>query len=197
MLFRSDALASESLKEVTVGAVKLQEPKLQGKKSLHDVICFLETGEPPPHLTKGERRWLARKAVRYRLINKDLFCQGKDQVLRKVPSQEDIHRILQSCHNDVCGGHFAYELTCKKILQAGFVWPSLQRDAHFWCKSCDACQRRGLDVSFMVLNSQSLLLGHLKNGESMPLGPCKDRRRKGVHCSRSGLYDQVGRSSAD
>ena len=26
-------------------------------------------------------------------------------------------------------------------MQAGFVWPSLQRDAHFWCKSCDACQR--------------------------------------------------------
>ena len=82
----ADALASESLKEVTVGAVKLQEPKLQGKESMHDVICFLETGEPSPHLTKGEQRWLERKAVRYRLINEDLFCQGKDQVLRKVPS---------------------------------------------------------------------------------------------------------------
>ena len=64
-------------------------------------------------------------------------------MLRKVPSQEDIHRILHSCHNDICGGHFASELTCRKILQAGFVWPSLQRDAHFWCKSCDACQRTG------------------------------------------------------
>ena len=82
----ADALASQSLKEFTVGAVKLQEPRLQGKESLGDVVCFLETGEPPPHLTKGERRWLARKAVRYRLINDDLFCQGRDQVLRKVPS---------------------------------------------------------------------------------------------------------------
>ena len=61
----ADALASESLKEVTVGAFKLQEPKLQGKEGLHDVLCFLETGEPPPHLTNGERRWLARKAARY------------------------------------------------------------------------------------------------------------------------------------
>ena len=60
--------------------------KLQGKEILEDVVCFLETGEPPPHLTKGERKWLARKAVRYKLINDDLFCQGKDQVLRKVPS---------------------------------------------------------------------------------------------------------------
>ena len=61
----ADALASECLQEVTVGAVKLQEPKLQGREPLHDVLCFLETGEPPPHSIRGERRWLARKAVRY------------------------------------------------------------------------------------------------------------------------------------
>ena len=127
----ADALASECLREVTIGSIKLQEPKHQGRVSLQDVICFMETGQPPPHLTKGEKRWLSRKTVRYRLINEDLFCKGKDQVLRKAHSQEDIHRILHSCHNDVCGRHFAYEITCKKVLQARFVWPSLQRDAHF------------------------------------------------------------------
>ena len=61
----ADALASECLKEVTVGAVKLLEPRMQGKESLQDVYCFLEIGKPPPNLTKEERRWLARKAVRY------------------------------------------------------------------------------------------------------------------------------------
>ena len=81
----ADALASECLKEAMIGAIKLQEPKLQGKESLQDVLSFLESGEPPPGLTKGERKWLARKAVRYRLIRDDLFCLGKDQVLRKVP----------------------------------------------------------------------------------------------------------------
>ena len=78
----ADALASECLKEAMVGAIKLQRPKLQGKESLQDVLSFLQAGEPPPSLTKGERRWLARKAVRYRLIKDDLFCLGKDQVLR-------------------------------------------------------------------------------------------------------------------
>ena len=76
-----DVVANECLQEVTVGAVKLQEPKMQGRESLQDVLCFLEIGEPPPHSTGGERRWLARKAVRYRLIREDLFCMGKDQVL--------------------------------------------------------------------------------------------------------------------
>ena len=45
----ADALASECLKEVTVGAVKLQEPKLQGRESLQDVLCFLERQENHRH----------------------------------------------------------------------------------------------------------------------------------------------------
>ena len=77
----ANALASECLKDVTVGAVKLQAPKLQGRESLQDVLCFLEIGEPPPHSTRGERRWLARKVVRFQIINQDLLCQGKDQVI--------------------------------------------------------------------------------------------------------------------
>ena len=69
----ANALASECLKEITVGAIKLQEPKLQGRE------CFLETGEPLPHSTKGERRWLARKAMRYQLIGRvcvAIFAKG-------------------------------------------------------------------------------------------------------------------------
>ena len=61
----ADALANECLREVIVGVVKLQEPKMQGRESLQDVWCFLETEEPLPNLNKGERRWLARKVVRY------------------------------------------------------------------------------------------------------------------------------------
>ena len=34
----ADALASDGLKEAMIGAIKLQEPTLQGKESLHDVI---------------------------------------------------------------------------------------------------------------------------------------------------------------
>ncbi len=70
-----------------IGVVKLQEPKLQGKESLQDVISFLETGEPPPGLTKGERRWLARKAVRYRLIKDDLFLSREGSGTSEGPSQ--------------------------------------------------------------------------------------------------------------
>ena len=64
-------------------------------------------------------------------------------MLIRVANEYEIESILESCHEGVCGGHFAQEITSRKILQAGFVWPSLHQDVSFWCKTCDACQRAG------------------------------------------------------
>ena len=57
------ALASECLKEAMIGAIKLQEPKLQGKESLQDLISFLEIGEPHPLVLQREKEdgWQERR----------------------------------------------------------------------------------------------------------------------------------------
>ena len=69
----ADSLASESMKECMIGEIKFQEPAMQGKESLQDIMCFLETRQLLDHLTKGQQDWLAKKAVRYKLINEDLY----------------------------------------------------------------------------------------------------------------------------
>nr|CAN83985.1 hypothetical protein VITISV_018004 [Vitis vinifera] len=51
--------------------------------------------------------------------------------------------ILSHCHESAYGGHFASQKTAMKVLQSGFNWPSLFKDAHTMCKSCDRCQRLG------------------------------------------------------
>ena len=51
--------------------------------------------------------------------------------------------ILSHCHENACGGHFASQKTARKVLQFGFHWPSLFKDAHTMCKECDKCQRLG------------------------------------------------------
>ncbi|MCO5560545.1 hypothetical protein L7F22_014160 [Adiantum nelumboides] len=139
----ADALASEQLQEVIVGAIKLQNPLFQGSDCMHDIVNFLETGECPQDMSKGQRQWLVRKATKNRLINEHLYCKGQDLVLRKVPHSKDIKQVLTSCHEGVCGGHFAHEITSRKILQAGYVWPSLHRDVQHWCKTCKQCQLAG------------------------------------------------------
>ncbi|MCO5603591.1 hypothetical protein L7F22_057742 [Adiantum nelumboides] len=50
----ADALASEQLQEVIVGAIKLQNPLFQGSDCMHDIVNFLETGECPQDMSKGQ-----------------------------------------------------------------------------------------------------------------------------------------------
>ena len=78
-----------------------------------------------------------------------------DQIIRRcVPEAEQL-RILNHCHENVCGGHFASQKTARKVLQSRFYWPSLFKDAHIMCKECDKCQR----------------LGKISRSHMMPLNP--------------------------
>ncbi|MCO5560375.1 hypothetical protein L7F22_013989 [Adiantum nelumboides] len=81
----ADALTSEQLQDVTIGAVDLQQPQFQGSDCMPDILHFLETGESLEGWSKGERQWLVKKATKFRLINDDLYCKGQDQVLQRVP----------------------------------------------------------------------------------------------------------------
>ncbi|RVW18533.1 Retrovirus-related Pol polyprotein from transposon 297 [Vitis vinifera] len=64
-------------------------------------------------------------------------------------------RNSSHCHDSACGGHFASQKTAMKVIQSGFWWPSLFKDAHSMCKGCDRCQR----------------LGKLTRRNMMPLNP--------------------------
>ena len=44
------------------------------------------------------------------------------------------------CHSSTCGGHFAARKTADKILQSGFYWPSIFKDAHSFYRECLQCQ---------------------------------------------------------
>ena len=120
------ALAGKKLLEIEVHAISIPKPKFNGSQHLQEVSNFLETRECPAEMKKGQKQWLIRKATRYIMVNDELYCKGKDLVLRRVPTKEEIPLIISSCHDGTCGGHFAHDLTTKKILQYGFVWPSFQ-----------------------------------------------------------------------
>jgi hypothetical protein len=58
---------------------------------------------------------------------------------------------MKELHERHLGRHFATEMTQRKILDVGYWWPSMYRDVHDYCRSCDACQRtRGLATQSLV-----------------------------------------------
>ncbi|XP_057723801.1 uncharacterized protein LOC130939731 [Arachis stenosperma] len=59
-----------------------------------------------------------------------------DQVIRRCVLESEFQPILESCHSSECGGHFGLQRKAKKVLDCGFWWPTLFKDANQYCLSC-------------------------------------------------------------
>jgi hypothetical protein len=68
---------------------------------------------------------------------------GSDNLLRRCVTGDEAQSILWHCHNSPYGGHYNGVRTATKILQSGFYWPTIFKDAHTHAQSCDSCQRSG------------------------------------------------------
>lgn len=72
-----------------------------------------------------------------------LFREGQDGILRSCVAEYEKKEILEHCYDGEAGGHMSGKKTAYKVLQCGFFWPSLFRDASNYVKQCDKCQRVG------------------------------------------------------
>ncbi|MCO5592621.1 hypothetical protein L7F22_046624 [Adiantum nelumboides] len=138
---------SEPIKEViTLAAASLKPPRFEGLGALAPIVSYILEGEFPPGLTSLQRKWLMKQASSYLWLDGVLYQKGKDLVCRRVPSCKEIPLILKSLkslHEEACGGHFAHDLIARKILHAGYVWPTLHLDVQHWCRTCHQCQING------------------------------------------------------
>ncbi len=59
--------------------------------------------------------------------------------------------VMRELHEGPSRGHFATEVTQKKILDVGYWWPTMYINVHDYFRSCDACQRtRGLVIQSLA-----------------------------------------------
>ena len=73
-----------------------------------------------------------------------LYKHCTDQVIRWCVPKDEMGSILNHYHTLSCGGHFGGQRTTAKVLQSGFYWPSLFKDAHRFVSTCDKCQSMGI-----------------------------------------------------
>ncbi|XP_075077385.1 uncharacterized protein LOC142164107 [Nicotiana tabacum] len=66
-----------------------------------------------------------------------------EDIMETFPDEQLLATSLEACHASSYGGHFGGVGTTAKVLEWGFYWPTLFKDAHFWVKSCAECQRTG------------------------------------------------------
>jgi len=103
----------------------------------------LVTREFPSGFPKAKKNKLKHDAKFYVWDDPYLWKHCSDLIIRRCILDHEISSVLTFCHSHACGGHFGPQRTARKILECGFYWPSLFKDAHIFCKSCDNCQRVG------------------------------------------------------
>ena len=104
---------------------------------------FLKNLEFPPNSNSQQRKDIRRRALPFTLIDETLYRRGHDGVLRRAITKEEAKIILLECHDGICGGHFAVDSTARKIITAGYFWPSMFKDCAKYCQSCPSCQAYG------------------------------------------------------
>ncbi|MCO5561544.1 hypothetical protein L7F22_015164 [Adiantum nelumboides] len=142
-LLAQQAVSNQDKAHVVIATIALKDPQYAGMESLTPVVNYILEGEFPKEFTTGQRRKLIKQASTFLWLEGSLYQKGKDLVCRRVPSTNEIPKILKGLHEEACGGHFSHELTLKKVLLAGYVWPSMHADVQHWCRTCHNCQVNG------------------------------------------------------
>ncbi|CAN6566339.1 unnamed protein product [Malus baccata var. baccata] len=108
-----------------------------------DLVNYLVSKHVPSELLKHQCDKLKKEARFYVWDDPYLWKYCPDQVIRRCVHDYEFNAILTFCHTYACGGHFGTQRTALKVLECGFYWPTIFRDARTFCMSCDRCQRMG------------------------------------------------------
>ena len=104
------------------------------------IVNFLVTGSIPEHWNRHRKDKFFHELKYYYWEEPLLFHVGYDQIIWRCVAEEEQGSILSMCHSSACGGHFAARKTSDKILQSGFYWPTIFKDAHRFYTECLQCQ---------------------------------------------------------
>ena len=103
------------------------------------IVDFIVTRSILEHWNQHKRDKFFHELKYYFWEEPLLFHLGYDQIIQRcIPEEQG--DILEMCHSSMCRGHFAARKTVDKILQSGFYWPSIFKEAYHFYTECLQCQ---------------------------------------------------------
>ncbi|XP_024200004.1 protein NYNRIN-like [Rosa chinensis] len=131
----------------------LEGPSIEGNKPRRQVMAvdsvpndwrgqivnYLEFGIQPDDPI--EARKLRMKAVRYLVIEDELFKRSFSGPHLRCLGPSQARLVLEEIQEGSCGAHLGGRTLSHKILSQGYYWPYLLREAEQYAKKCKQCQR--------------------------------------------------------
>ncbi|RDY05958.1 putative mitochondrial protein, partial [Mucuna pruriens] len=85
-------------------------------------------------------------ASQFPLEASQLYKERLKSDAKCIPDIE-IKLVLQFCHAASGGGHYRSIQTTRKVLDCGFYWPTIFKDAYQFISTCKKCQKVGMIIS--------------------------------------------------
>ncbi|XP_029150774.1 uncharacterized protein [Arachis hypogaea] len=98
------------------------------------IMNFLELGKLPDD--EKAAKALRREAARYTIIQWQLFRKGLSQPLLKCLHPDQTDYVLREVHEGCCGHHIGGKTLARKLIRAGYYWPSMMKDSREFVRKC-------------------------------------------------------------
>ena len=103
------------------------------------IASYLKNGVLPNR--REAVRKLKIQVARFILIKDVLYKRGFSRPYLRCLGAEEADYVMKKVHEGVCGNHSGSRSLVHKLVRAGYYWPTMQKDAEAYVKTCDKCQR--------------------------------------------------------
>jgi hypothetical protein len=86
---------------------------------------------------------LRYKALKFVLLEDQLYHKIVDGVLLKCFKREETKVLIGKIHDGVCGAHQSAHKMKWVIMRADYFWPTIVEDCFRYYKGCQECQKFG------------------------------------------------------
>uniref|UniRef100_A0A2N9IJ88 Uncharacterized protein n=1 Tax=Fagus sylvatica TaxID=28930 RepID=A0A2N9IJ88_FAGSY len=114
------------------------------------IISDLQGGTLPDN--RHEARRLKVRASRFLMLQGTLYKRGFSLPYLRCLAPDEANYVMREIHEGVCGNHSGARALQRKIVRAGYYWPSMQADASRFVQHCNKCQRRQLKFLVVVID---------------------------------------------
>nr|XP_009612403.1 uncharacterized protein LOC104105721 [Nicotiana tomentosiformis] len=143
-LFHSNYYASKTLTPAQINYTVTEKEllaefdlEIRDRKGIENQVAdHLSRLETRNHVPEGD-------VIKETFLDEQLLAITAGELMRRCVPESEINAILHDCHVSPYDGHSAGDKTVAKVLQSGFYWPRVFKDAHEFVRRCDRCQRTG------------------------------------------------------
>ena len=99
-----------------------------------NIVNFFVSGQLPAHWSTQDKWKFLNEVKNFYWDDLYLFKYYPDQIFRRCIPDNEVSSVIKFCH-------FSSRKTTAKILQSGFYWPTMFKNSHAFCKTCENCQK--------------------------------------------------------